>query len=263
MELSFKYPSIGDTLGISALAEIYYDKTGQPIRLNCIREDLFKNNPKVILEKKDFKELDPCRTYECNIIKNYLNQLNLDNNLNLKPKIYLSEEEENKGKEIVEKFSHKKIISVCLFSSADCRDLRYDYISNLLKKLKYDMGYSLILVGNLPKKIDDYEEVFDEQFIDLDLRTICSIISMSDLYLGVDTGLFHIAAALEVPQVVFFRNSGCENNQYSNTFFHKSNTKCSDYCTYTPCLVKCTNDTRCMDDFDLNSYYKLVKLILN
>ena len=269
MRLNAPYPSIGDTLCISAVAEAYYSQNNEPIYLSVPLSgslpSLFENNPKVVILENadDTIELNPCTVYHCNIIRNFFNQLGLEYNVNLIPKIYLSKGEVEFGDQITSKYKDTKIIAVCLFSSVDCKDVKYDNLLPLLKKLKYDDGCTLLLVGQT--KIDDYGRVFDEQLTNFSLRQIFSIMSNSDLYLGVDTGLYHAAAALDIPQVVFFRNCGCENNQYHNTSYLPSFIKCSDYCSNTPNVAHCLPSLqgRCIDNFPWGKYYNLICRELN
>lgn len=260
MRINFPYISIGDTLGVSAVAEYYYEQNKKPIYLSTKLPHLFENNDKVIIldSENDTISLQPCKIYSCNVVKNFFDQLNLKYNNNITPKIYLSKDEIEYGRQITSEFKNNKIISVCLFSSTDCRDLRYDNMLSLLKKLKYDKGYSLLLVGQT--KINDDNNIFDAQLTNYNLRQIFSIINSSDLYLGVDTGLFHAASALNIPQVVFFRNCGCENNAYHNTSYLNSLTKCSDYCSNTPYLTHCEHISpkRCMDNFPLEEYFNII-----
>jgi hypothetical protein len=260
MRLHSPFPSIGDTLCISSIAEVYYSQNKEPIYLSTPLPHLFENNPKVVIleNANDTIELQPCTVYHCNIIRNFFNQLGLEYNVNLTPKIYLSKEEVEFGDQITSKYKGTKIITVCLFSSTDCKDVKYDNILPLLKKLKYDDGCTLLLVGQT--KINDYGMVFDEQLTDFSLRQAFSIMNNSNLYLGVDTGLFHASAALDIPQVVFFRNCGCENNQYHNTSYLPSFIKCSNYCSNTPYLTHCEHSLqeRCIDNFSWREYYNLI-----
>jgi len=90
---------------------------------------------------------------------------------------------------------------------------------------------------------------------------VASIINACDLFVGIDNGLFHVAAAVNVPQVIFFRNNLSSNNAYHNTYFIDSNVKCQGDCLKH--LSKCAALVRCMDSFDLNKYYDLIVNTLN
>lgn len=267
MDDGVRYPirSIGDTLGLTALLPTISGKYNTQIDICTLVPEIFNNNPYVsnvhhpLMHPTDIK-LEACTTYECNIIQNYSNQLGISSLINPTPKLYLSIEEQQYAKKQLQEFKDKKKIAVCLKSSADSRDLRYEKILPLLLKLK-DQGYILIGVG---QDLLQEDEIFDKSFINkTTLREVFSIINECDLYLGVDTGLFHVASAFNVPQVVFFRNNGCSNNQYSNTSYIDSNIKCSDMC-HAPAVTNCyIPNSRCMDNFNLEYYYQTINLILS
>ena len=82
-----------------------------------------------------------------------------------------------------------------------------------------------------------------------------------NLYLGVDTGLFHAAAAIGIPQVVFFRNNGCNVNAYKNTYYVDSKIECSQVCR-TVLNTYCESPIKCTKNYDLDAYYKIIVNLL-
>jgi ADP-heptose:LPS heptosyltransferase len=256
--------SLGDSLGLTAILPLLHQKYKTQIEVATFLPEIFTNNPHISqfqkpTRKKTTIPIEACINYDCNIIKNYLSQLDLIWDDGIKPIIYLSHTEKLWAKKNLKKFSSNKKIAVCLKSSCDSRDLRYEKILSLLSNLKDD-GYTLIGVGQ-DHKVED--NIFDISFVNkTTLREVFSIINECDLYLGVDTGLFHVAAAFDVPQVVFFRNNGCSNNHYYNTSFIDSNIKCSNLC-HNGGLREChIPNLRCMDNFNFNEYYNIIKSLL-
>lgn len=255
--------SIGDTLGVTAVLPLLHSRGVTDIDIVTSIPELFDNNPYVrsTLNPAQIMAdtmLQACRQYDCNIVNNYANQLGLTGT-NLQPELYLTDEELTFGKDILEKFKPSKVVAVCLNSSADSRDLRYHRVKPLLDRLSSE-GHKLIAIGNTTHE----DGIFDLSLLgSTTLRQVASIIKACDVYLGVDTGLFHIAAALDTPQVVFFRNNGCCNNKYTTSYFTDSLVKCSSGC-HQPSLVTCHSPhNRCMDNFDLNAYYSLTQKALN
>lgn len=251
---------IGDTLGLTAslpeLHKIYGD-----IEIYSRFPEIFINNP-FVGKSKDFNivSLQPCDAYSCNITKHYAKQLGVQVTEHFSPKIYLTQDEIEIAKSRLQNIPNKKV-AVCLFSSADCRDIRYDYIKDYLKHTR-NLGYDLLFFGT--KEPDDTENIFTEVFVGqygVSLRTVFSLINECDFYIGVDTGLFHVAAALNIPQIVFFRNNGCENNAYHNTYFRKSNKICGEECRVS-CLAYCSEQPRCMDDFDMDGYLDILEKVI-
>lgn len=248
--------SVGDTLGLTTVIKEIYNTTGLKSSISTLLPSLFDNNPYVSRTYlgNSTTNLFPCIEYKCNIIQNYFSQLPfLHLPKNPIPEIYLSSEEVRYAKEQLKEFGNKKKIAVCLNSSADSRDLKYNYFLHLLKNLK-QQGYILISVGNSVQSQDIYHKSFVNQTT---LRQVFSLINECDLYLGVDTGLFHVAAALNIPQFVFFRNNGCSNNAYHNTQYLNSLIQCPEAC-FEAGLVKCSSQTRCMDMFDLDQCNNLI-----
>jgi RimJ/RimL family protein N-acetyltransferase len=257
------YPvvSIGDTLCLTPIIEAISKERNELTTVCTPLPELFFNNPYV----KDITQnqnpninLQPCVSHGCNAIELYAKQMNLKLPKRSKPKIYLSNDEIEYGKNALAEFEGYKKIAVSLESSTEVKDLKYNYLSPLLNRLKRN-GYKLIGVGKekIPKHYD-----YDKTFINkTSLREVCAIINECDLYLGVDAGLYHISAALDVPQVVFFKNNRASINSYSDTHYIDSKIECKGNCL-TPHITKCYNSVRCMDSFDLNEYYNLIVRVL-
>ena len=257
--------AIGDTIGITASLKKIHEITGKKVDIYTKFPEIFYNNPHVSfsnqLNPMTGTNLEPCKKYDCNIVKHYANQLGLDYDDTFKAEIFLSEEEILAAKEELKDFDGFKKVAVCLYSSADSRDLRYANVVNLLNSLKREC-VKLIFFGT--KAPEDVENLFDMTVLGeyaVGLRNVFSIMNECDMYLGVDTGLFHAAEALNIPQVVFFRRNGCENNSYQRTRFVHSNIQCPAPC-YIPCLEDCRSNDRCMDNFDMDEYEKVAKEVL-
>jgi len=256
--------AIGDTICVSSIFKILHDSTNSNLEIYSNFPEIFYNNPYIsnsYIRDGLQPNLEPCRVYSCNIIKHYLTQLNLEYDTSIKSKIFLTEDEINIAKEELKEFDGYKKIAVCLYSSADSRDLKYEYIEELLFKAK-QLNTKLIFFGT--KIPNDYSNLFDKIIVGeyaRGLRNVFSLMNECDLYVGVDTGLFHAAAALDIPQVVFFRNNGCSNNMYKNTYSIDSNIKCSQYCC-SPGVATCAEQMRCMDNFDLNKYYEIINKLI-
>lgn len=248
--------SIGDTLGLTPIIKKVYELTGFKSTIATLLPEVFENNPyveKVYMGQDAESKLSPCTKYSCNIIQHYFNQFSLPLPEDPSPELYLSDSEIKYAQEELKEFEGKKKIAICLNSSADSRDLRYDKVLPLLEKLR-SYGYILIGVGLSSQS----EEIYHKSFINkTKLRQAFSIINECDFYLGVDTGLFHAAAALNTPQVVFFRHNGCSNNAYSNTYYLDSPLTCSKYC-HSEGVIECPSEVRCMDMFNFEQYYKMI-----
>jgi ADP-heptose:LPS heptosyltransferase len=266
LKVRFDYNSIGDTLGISAVAEKYYDVAKKPLEVFVELKELFFNNPHVNVHDifnapSDSIVLNPCVLYECNIVHNFANQLGLSTE-NLKPKLYLTNSEIEYATKKLSKYNHKKYkIVICLDAAADCRSMRYEIVAPMLSKLKNEIDCSIFLVGKVNVPMRDRYRVFDEQFYKTTLRECFALMSKCDLYVGVDTGLSHAAAALNIPQVVFYRNCGCHFNAYEDTYYLNSKITCSGDCLLPACHM-CYEDNRCMDNMPIDDYFNLICNVL-
>jgi ADP-heptose:LPS heptosyltransferase len=88
-----------------------------------------------------------------------------------------------------------------------------------------------------------------------------SLMNECDLYIGIDTELYHMTAALGKAQFVFFRNNESKINCYNNTYYLDSDLICSNQCMQ-PYTSECYSERRCMDEFDMDKCLELIKKIL-
>lgn len=255
--------SVGDTLCISAILEKLSEEKGDKL-IMCAQPqlyDLWLNNPYLKGITSNIHptiNIIPCREVSCNIVRYYVKQLNLNASEPILPKIYLTLNEIEWGKNQLKEFDGYKKIAISTETGYDSKNLRAEYISPLLDRLK-EQNYKLISVGiNHQKQYNKYDKSFTNKTT---LREVFSIIKTCDLFIGIDNGLFHSAAALDIPQVIFFRNNQSSNNAYYNTYFIDSNIKCQGDCLNHRKF--CSGLVRCMDNFDLNKYYNMINNILN
>ena len=255
--------SVGDTLCISAILERLSEERGTKLIMCALPElhGLWLNNPYIKTINANVHpmiNMIPCRQVPCNIVNYFAQQLNFEFSEPLKPRIYLTLEEIEWGKNQLIEFEDSKIIAISTETGYDSKNLRADYISPLFDRLK-EQGYKLISVGiNRQKQYNRYDKSFTNKTT---LRQAFSIINGCNLFIGIDNGLFHCAAALDVPQVIFFRNNLSSNNKYPDTHYIDSNVKCQGDCLNH--RRTCTGLVRCMDSFDLDAYFNLIEEQLN
>jgi ADP-heptose:LPS heptosyltransferase len=261
MEQIYFLGAIGDTLGLTAILPLLSEKTNNKVNLFTKFPELFFNNPYVNTSNflnNENTNIKPCLIYSCNIIDYYCHQLKLNYNKELRPELYLTIDEVEKSKLKFKKIENFKKIAVCLYGSNDGKNLRYDNVKDFLLQIKKECNVKLIFFGT--ESPEDTYNIFDEFVVGeygKNLRNVFSLINECSLYIGVDTGLFHVAASLNIPQIVFFRNNGCSNNSYINTYSMQSFVNCPEQC-YKQHLIECNASKRCMDNFDLAKYTQFV-----
>jgi ADP-heptose:LPS heptosyltransferase len=258
--------SIGDTLCLTPIIEALSKQKNQLITVSTSIPELFYNNPyvKEIVNTNnltiDISHSLPYYSveYSSNVVEFYAERVGITLPKEHKPKIYLDDDELEYGRNQLREYEGFKRIAVCITTLADCKNLRYEYMTPFLDRLR-DRGYKLFGIGR--EKFENRYD-WDKSFIDqTTIREACSIINFCHLYLGVDAGLYHIAAALDVPQVIFFRNNQSANNSYLDTYNIESRIKCEGGCLARH-LLNCQTNNRCMDNFDLDRYYNLITKVL-
>ena len=92
-----------------------------------------------------------------------------------------------------------------------------------------------------------------------DLRTAVSLIASCRLFISNDSGLMHVAGALNIPTIAIF---GSTNPMTTAPVGEKSLIIYKDV-DCSPCLKKtCTADFRCMDSIGTDEVYELAEKVL-
>lgn len=135
----------------------------------------------------------------------------------------------------------KKIISFGIFASVRVKEWDIDRFCEIMKM--YAKSYNIVLLGSA----DDSSRITEEISRQYGIINLCgnstivqsaAIIKRSDLYIGLDSGLTHIAAALNTPSIALI-GGGAQNIYYpylltNNTkylYYNMSCFGCGWFCT--------------------------------
>ena len=155
----------------------------------------------------------PCARYETarissgkpvekNRVEIYAEALGVRNLItNLKPRYLISDEEKTEAKEFIAnlKLSSKKInLAFCLKAAEDYRSYPVDKIKELISLLK--KKYNIFIFNDSQKEI--YENTID--CCGFPLRKAVAIMNECDYLITVDTGLLHVAQAIDKPVIALF-----------------------------------------------------------
>jgi len=133
-----------------------------------------------------------------------------DNGMN--PLLYLSQQEQQIANQLKTLFQRPRI-GIAYKSR---KDKNYPYIDRLAKRLSKE--YDVFLIHDEEIKADGYFKIVNQP-----LRNLMSWLSMMDLVVGCDTGLIHLASALDVQTVVILYNTFYDLYKYHH--------KCVPVCT--------------------------------
>lgn len=208
------------------------------------------------------KEVHLVETY-----KNLLTPLGIEVSDTL-PRIFITEKEKIFAKELLSQRGVEdkdKVIGIHAGASyGPAKRWPDEKIFNLSKKLLETPSVKIVFVGDssvtplaktLVRKLGD-------KIIDLtgttSLRSLCSLISLFDVFVTNDSGPMHIAAALKVPLVAIFGStSPTHTGPYKHGNVIYKNVACS------PCYKRvCPIDFPCMKKIEVDRVYQTIKTLL-
>jgi ADP-heptose:LPS heptosyltransferase len=170
----------------------------------------------------------------------------------LKPKYYISDKEKEKAKEFfsAKQISQdKKTIAVVVESAEIYRSWPMTHIVELISILKNT--YNIIAVSKNKLEIEGIVQTGNSTF-----REMSAIVSLCDLVVTPDTGVLHLAAALNIPTIALFGpidyRARCKG--YKNVTVIKTNISCS------PCWRN--GETKCKQTGIIQGYSKCLENIL-
>ncbi len=132
----------------------------------------------------------------------------------------VTEEENKKGKELL-RFdqSQKKKVGVCFEACDDRRALPLGQQKLLIEALAKEIKADIFILGT------DIRGIKSSAVVDLrgqtTVRELIGVVNNLDLLISVDTGVFHIAGALQVPNILLNNLIPCEWRRYTTTQCHK------------------------------------------
>lgn len=170
----------------------------------------------------------------------------------LKPKFYISEEEKKDGRAFLKQHNidtNKKTIAIATHSAEIYRDWPKNHYEELIKLIKNK--YNIVILHS--ERTEFYDNTIDA--CGLPLRKAAGILSQCDGLITVDTGLLHIAAAIDLPTIALFGpidyRARCKG--YKNTTVIVSDLNC------IPCWRNAT--IKCKQTNLVKSYSQCMKNI--
>lgn len=229
----YLHGSLGDHACYTGLPELYYKKYGKKLGIISEQQDLWKNNQFCELnvvssdvctlryercgDLSDWKLYRPYRIF-CELTGEEHPELTKED---LCPNLYY--EKRNKQKQIV----------ICDEAGWESRR-GYSFMNELVEELKYVLGIHIIYHRHKnygPRQINCIEPQ------NLSLEHLFYYLSISLCYIGYDSGLMHIAAGVNTPQIIFFGGTPSEIIAHSNTLLCLNG--CQNPCTIENCSNQC------------------------
>ena len=222
---------MGDGLMFATVAHKLFEQTGQKILVAHKNKELFENNPYIVvtnaiydhpghlsLEDIDFlkkinfeivfvtiwlsHQVDNKKfnfTYPKQpLIAQLASRCGIDDVIELKPEIYLTNEEKAFGR-----FFPKDRKQIAIMSSALSPRKQYPYFQQIVDALKDE--YDFVQIG--AKEDHLLSGVKENMAGKLTLRQTAGVLYNSDLFVGEIGGLMHMARAVDCPAVIAFSGS--------------------------------------------------------
>ena len=198
---------------------------------------------------------------------------------NEKIELWLDEENENFGYELLEPYKKlgKIIIAIAPGASKDKKKWPLENFINLINKLSINFKNKMLIVL-LGSKDEEYlgkamTQNINNNVLDFigntTLGNALSIIKFSDLFIGNDSGLGHIAAAFEIPLAII----NCHPKNGANSF-HDSPFRFGPWCknkiilqpenTLFPCIETCQyNNAHCISQISVEDVFNSILTLYN
>ena len=184
------------------------------------KAEAFLHSKLVLLNLNDAYEKFPAMHF----LNGYFKSLGISQYQLRYPKLYLTNAELNK-------FNNIGKFIVIAIETTDPQNYRqvYGVRWNNVVKYFHTQGFQVFITG---KKIKD---TFGAVHIDTSIRELIALINAAKLFIGIDSGPSHVAAALRVPAIFFF---GSVNPAYRHFLNQLNGIILQGECEYAGCYHK-------------------------
>jgi len=213
------FNTVGDCVLLEPIARQLSDTLGMDVPVICSYPELFIGHPLVrslganvppgmrIIDMTDsIRSLEKKANGKSVIIEGKVRRMYEEAGLSerdiVAPKLFLADQEEEQVAMLRDAFADKRI-GIALGSKHSFKNL--PYTKYLIKKLT-KQGWQVFVFGQAQNGEYSYlDRLPVVKVLDEPIRKVMMYISLMDVLLGPDTGLLHVAGALDVPFVVAMR----------------------------------------------------------
>ncbi len=186
------------------------------------------------------------------------------------PRMYLSDEEVGAARQRVgsklREVRPKTVVAMDSWAGWPTRRWGWGRFAELVVRLSSE-GVAVVEVGAKSDAVDELEppqrlpgwRCFYGQLL---IRETAAVISECDLYIGNDSGLAHVAAAVGVPQVTIYGAVPWYQRAYWNTTRVISSVRCRGQCNIT-CAAAPVGNPACLEAITVEEVYHKVQLALD
>lgn len=214
------FDTIGDCVLMEPIARQLADRLGTDVSVVCTYPELFIGHPTVpslgsnippgmrIIDMTDsIRSLEEGSKGKSLVVEGKVRrmyeQVGLSERDIIAPKLYLTDQEIEQGVLLDDAFAGKRV-GIALGSKHEFKNL--PYTKYLIKQLS-KRGWQVFAFGQAQNGEYGYLEGLPVvKILDEPIRKVMMYIALMDVFVGPDTGLLHIAGALEVPFVVAMRD---------------------------------------------------------
>lgn len=269
---------LGDNIALTAFVRAYHKYNPDEIIVPATRlqGELFRHNPNVgtgRFESGVCYTLHPLLDENYgNLPESYAKQVRVPI-VDTTPEIFLTEEEVAEAKhKLLGHFGYKTIVACDPWATWPSRRWPLRHYADLVEMMK-GSGIAVLELGKpQPHPTDVIQALggpdedqaswrIDATFSlwgQLELRQTAAVLALCDLFVGNDSGLFHMAAAVGTPQVVFFSVKPWYCRAYWNTVPLHAQRLC-----LATCKQKCSSPKFCLKDVSPEMAFDAVKLALS
>lgn len=184
----------------------------------CTDGPIFNNEKYVVKNKDTFKFINITKDTELDKNSEFVNKLCGVNNESL-PRIHIDDKWKLKASSILRENNLEKFVLVMPFSGQEYKNWPIERFEEIIIYLKDIYSLRSVIIGlpsdksvidNIVHNLKEYDCV---GISNVDTGTLCALAQKSSFYLGNDTGLLHISAAVGV------KNIGIMGNEFGRSFF--------------------------------------------